>query len=1055
MGDGRVRSSWQLGAPTPLLNGNLGITSEDGSLVFVFDSAGHHLQTQSALTGALITQFGYDSQSRLVSITDGGGNVTQVQRNAAGRATAILSPYGQATKLTLDGKGILVGVTDPAGQTVHMTNDGAGLITSWTDANGNISHYFYDTLGQLITDNDAAGASTTLHPTDSGNGYAVGLQTSLGRTYNYGVTRGFDHGPSATLGQTHTNIWPAGLQATESRIQQGSGFADEVSRPDAVSFSQTMVPDPIWGIQAPLASSSTYTIGNLSRTVSNLRTAILANAKDPFSVTSITDATVINGRTYTSVYSAATRSIVTTSQTGRTRTTVFDALDRVNSIQIGDLAPWTFSYDSHGNLVRLSQGDRSQVLAYDANGFLTSRTDRLGRRDIFTHDADGRVLSRTFPDGTTAHFSYDPNGNITSVTPPTRGGSSFAYSSVNLLTAYNPLGSSATRFSYNLDRQLTAVTRPDGTTVSLTYDSAGRLTGVTGASLSHSFSYDPSSGNVASESTNDGETTTFAYKGPLPIAQTVSGVVSGTVSNTLDNDFMSTVQRVNGDTVNYVRDPDGYVTQAGVLAIARSPTNGMITGTMLGEVSDSRSYDAHGDLTAYAASSGSTVLYSVRLKRDVSGRIVAKSESIGGTMSNEAYGYDPVGRLTGVWRNGAQISSYSYDAHGNRTAASVGGVPVAANYSDQDALLSYGGSSYTSTLIGERATRSDATGTTNYRFDILAHLSSVTRPDGTEVSYKYDPEGRVYARYLDSSLEAGYLYDGDRLVAILDRSGAVVERFVYGTSRIVPDYMLRGGATYRIISDFRGSPRLVVDTSSGQLLQRIDYDEFGIVVNDSNPGFQPFGFGGGVFDQTTRLVRLGARYYDPQVGRWLSRDPNLFSGGDLNLYAYASSDPLNWIDPTGTQPSGVVGGSAYLGVGGGVTVSWGSEGVSVNVEIGAGSPGASFVYAEHGEPYLGNPHTGETSKLTLFLEGGLAANFFGLTLGELKGLATLVLTDPCDKGKISGKGCVLGNCWGPEGVRNELSGEPLEGGANDQHMEKSPGVKAGISIDVNIVNWTH
>jgi RHS repeat-associated protein len=84
-----------------------------------------------------------------------------------------------------------------------------------------------------------------------------------------------------------------------------------------------------------------------------------------------------------------------------------------------------------------------------------------------------------------------------------------------------------------------------------------------------------------------------------------------------------------------------------------------------------------------------------------------------------------------------------------------------------------------------------------------------------------------------------------------------------------------------------------------EVVQQIDYDPFGKVLADTNPGFQPFGFAGGRYDADTGLVRFGARDYDPNVGRWTAKDPILFAGGDTNLYAYAGSDPVNFIDPTG------------------------------------------------------------------------------------------------------------------------------------------------------------
>ena len=133
----------------------------------------------------------------------------------------------------------------------------------------------------------------------------------------------------------------------------------------------------------------------------------------------------------------------------------------------------------------------------------------------------------------------------------------------------------------------------------------------------------------------------------------------------------------------------------------------------------------------------------------------------------------------------------------------------------------------------------------------------------------------------------------------LDGSGNVVSRFVYGDRVNVPAYMVKGGKNYRFITDHLGSPRLIVDSNSGEIVQRLDYDESGQVLADTNPGLQPFGFAGGLHDYHTNLVRFGARDYDPQVGRWTAKDPIRFDGDGPNLYGYVLNDPVNAIDRKG------------------------------------------------------------------------------------------------------------------------------------------------------------
>ena len=114
----------------------------------------------------------------------------------------------------------------------------------------------------------------------------------------------------------------------------------------------------------------------------------------------------------------------------------------------------------------------------------------------------------------------------------------------------------------------------------------------------------------------------------------------------------------------------------------------------------------------------------------------------------------------------------------------------------------------------------------------------------------------------------------------------------------VPAYMVKGGVTYRIISDHLGSVRLVVNTADNSIAQRIDYDEFGNVLADSNPGFQPFAFAGGIYDQHTKLIRFGARDYDAFTGRWICKDYYLIMHSK-NTYGYASFDPVNHYDLNG------------------------------------------------------------------------------------------------------------------------------------------------------------
>ena len=133
-------------------------------------------------------------------------------------------------------------------------------------------------------------------------------------------------------------------------------------------------------------------------------------------------------------------------------------------------------------------------------------------------------------------------------------------------------------------------------------------------------------------------------------------------------------------------------------------------------------------------------------------------------------------------------------------------------------------------------------------------------PNGPTIDYLVDGQGRRIGRKVNGTLVQGFLYQGQLApVAELDGSNAVVRRFVYGTRENVPEYLLKGGVTYRLVTDHLGSVRLVVNTATGAVAQRLDYDEDGWVTQNTSPGFQPFGYAGGLLDDATGLVRFGAR----------------------------------------------------------------------------------------------------------------------------------------------------------------------------------------------------
>ncbi len=154
---------------------------------------------------------------------------------------------------------------------------------------------------------------------------------------------------------------------------------------------------------------------------------------------------------------------------------------------------------------------------------------------------------------------------------------------------------------------------------------------------------------------------------------------------------------------------------------------------------------------------------------------------------------------------------------------------------------------------------------------------------------------------MDGGLVLGYLYAVQLSpVAELDGNNNVVSHFMYGSRSNVPDDMLKGGVSYRIVSDHLGSPRLVVNTATGEVVQRLEYDEYGRVLLDTNPGFQPFGFAGGLYDHDTKLVRCGYRDYDPETGKRLSTARSRVTGLATSSLTHIGSDRGRKTNGSGT-----------------------------------------------------------------------------------------------------------------------------------------------------------
>jgi RHS repeat-associated protein len=902
----------RIGPPLPGFDfGQIALPSEDGSQMYQFNAVGRHLGTFNTLTGTKLFQFDYDTKGHITNITDGDNNVITIERDAVGNPTAIVAPFGQRTALTLDNDGYLASASNPANEAYRMIYTDDGLLTSFEDPKNNISTITYDDKGRLFKDENAAQGSQSLTQTELADGFDVVRTTEENRATSYHVER------LLTGDLKRTNLLPDGTQ-TDSLLKTDGTV--QTTEADGTVTTSVEGPDPRFSMLAPITKSLTVNTAGLISTLTTERAVTLADPGNPLSLTSLTDRATLNGRISTSTFDAATKMTTSTSAAGKTATSVIDNLGRITQAQVAGLLGVNTTYDTRGRLASVSQGsspdDRSVLFSYNDEGYLQTVTDPLQRTVNYEYDLAGRVTRQILPDNREILYGYDKNGNLTSLKPPGRPVHIFNYTKVDLTAEYVPpdvgAGSNSTVYEYNLDKDLKRITRPDGQLIDFIYGTAGRLTTLNLPNGDLGYGYDPTTGKLTQITAPDG-TLDYSYNGALLTQTAWMGAVTGNVSFEYDNDFRISSISVNGaDPIAFQYDADSLLTAAGSLTLSRSTENGLLTGSAIGNVTDSLSYNGFGEVTGYTAQYSGADLFKTEYSYDKLGRITQKQETVGVVTDTYDYGYDLAGRLIEVKKNAVLQSTYGYDANGNRTHLNG---QVIATYDDQDRMQSYNGASYDYTANGELKSKTAGGQTTLYQYDLLGNLRQVTFPDNTTIMYVIDGRNRRIGKKINGTLVQGFLYE-DQLKpsAELDGSGNVASRFIYANRANVPDYMIKGGVIYRIITDHLGSPRQVVRVDDGTVVQRMNFDEFGKVIGDTNPGFQPFGFAGGLYDRDTRLVRFGARDYDAQTGRWNAKDPILFGGGSVNLFGYALNNPVGLIDVQGQEAINPIGGDDLAGL---------------------------------------------------------------------------------------------------------------------------------------------
>jgi RHS repeat-associated protein len=869
----------------------------------ILSGEGLHKKTIDLDTGVSLYAFSYDEKNNLTSIKDRFGNLITVERNGNGVLTAIISPDQIRTALTIDASNHLTRVSyaDDSYYDFEYTAD--GLMTAKIDPEGNRFGHTFNAKGRLtaVTDEQGGYWGYTRTVDEYGN-VRVEMTTAENNATSY-----LDH--TASNGVSTSDVTDTtGAQSAFSK--SGDGLTVNHLLPCGMEMVFHYDVDSEYNFRT-LSSMTETAPSGLARASVLKKTYKDTNTDELPDL--ITDTISVNNKTTTITHNTLQTQKMVTSPEGRTATMRYNSDTLLTTgVSVPGLFDISYGYNAQGKLTSITTNTRQFTYGYNLQGFLESVTDSGNQTTTYSYDPLGRMTGIARPDDGTVEFAYNKNGNMTVLTNPVDVDHGFGYNSVNRKSSYQTPLSGSYSYIYDKDRRLIQTNFPSGKSIFNDYadpgdpDDKSRLWQIRTPEGNIDFTY--LCGTKVESIAKGTESVTYGYDGKLVTSETFSGTLNQALDYAYNNNFDVSSSTYAGATANYSYDHDGLLTGAGHFSISRNAGNGLPETVSGGALNIARTFNGYGELEGQDDTVSSRNVTTLILTRDNKGKIIRKTETVGGVTANFAYTYDSMGRLLTATKDGNLVEQYSYDLNGTRTYEmnSLRGIAGRSySYSDEDHLLTAGSVTYAYDLDGFLTTRSDSGNVTTYNYSSRVELLSVNLPDGRLIEYIHDPLGRRIAKKVNGTIVEKYLWQGlTRLLAVYDGSNNLLMRFEYADARM-PVAMTNAGTTYYLLYDQVGSLRVVAD-SAGNVVKRIDYDSFGNIIDDTNPAFAvPFGFAGGLYDPDTKLVRFGHRDYDPDVGRWTAKDPILFAGGDTDLYGYVLNDPINKFDPLGLADAGM------------------------------------------------------------------------------------------------------------------------------------------------------
>ncbi len=535
-----------------------------------------------------------------------------------------------------------------------------------------------------------------------------------------------------------------------------------------------------------------------------------------------------------------------------------------------DRRRWTGSTHADGTYERL------EYTFWDG---LERLTDRLGTAVTCTHDEHQRLTALTDGNGSKTQFLYGKWSRPDAVIYPNGSGESYTYDAEGRLAGVAQ-GDVTVAVETNAAGRPLKLTYSDGTVLQYAYDDLGMVTAATLGEEKAAFTYNEW-GQVVEE-TSGGLTHTFAYDAAHRLVAT--NIFGRAVQFRWDADSrLVGFTDWNGSehTLEHLPGDRGYVTSAPAL----HGMPGVRSFTQL---------DLGGRLASLNVTAAGESRFSLSCSYDAEGRL---STSTDNTFGRRAFTYDAAGKLLyGDASTPERREAFGHDRAGNLLVRN--GQRFAYDAANQ--LLQCGDERMSWDDRGNLIARSGPQGTWRFRYNARNHLIASIAPEGIETTYTYDALSRRTAKRT-GTVETRFLWAGEQLAAELriDLAQGSVRRqdFLYHPETGAPLATAVDGEVYTVHTDHLGTPRAVL-SAAGAVVWLAELSAFGqaTVVVDQLP--MPLRFRGQYHDPETGLHYNRFRYYAPQWGRYLTRDPLTFVAG-TNHYLYAEADPINNADVYG------------------------------------------------------------------------------------------------------------------------------------------------------------